>query len=366
MRAQLRALFTLGPKDNDHEAAVRVALGLAVPGIWLLLCGRPDLIIYAVFGSFAGMYGRAESPRARLRHQTQAAAILVTCAGTGVVLATLRIHPPLLVAVSAGVAAIGSLVTDRLGLRPGGPFFGIFALGAVAAVTTDRVNPWVAVSICAATALFSVAVGFALPPRTLPARSRSLILREPEVTTAGAPIPRLSASLLHSVRYVLAISLAGSVGLLLGTEHAHWAMAAAAVPLAAPDSRSRITRGIHRILGTFAGLLVTAALLLPNPSPSALAVLVMVLLFPTELFMTRNYALSLGFFTPLIMLMTDLAAPAEPMTMLTERGVDTVIGVSAGIAVAVLVRRPSTSRAGDDVTASTPGCGVEARSGRGG
>ncbi|WP_084537780.1 FUSC family protein [Nocardia puris] len=130
-----------------------------------------------------------------------------------------------------------------------------------------------------------------------------------------------------------------------------------------PRCAGRITRGIHRILGTFAGLLVTAALLLPNPSPGALAVLVMVLLSPTELFMTRNYALSLGFFTPLIMLMTDLAAPAEPMTMLTERGVDTLIGVSAGIAVAVLVRRSRTSRTDDDVSAPTPG--VEARSGRG-
>jgi hypothetical protein len=31
-----------------------------------VIAGRPDLIIYAVFGSFTGMYGRAEYHRLRL------------------------------------------------------------------------------------------------------------------------------------------------------------------------------------------------------------------------------------------------------------------------------------------------------------
>ncbi|WP_190812761.1 hypothetical protein [Saccharopolyspora pogona] len=41
--------------------ACRVAVGLFFPVLVLLMSGRPDLIIYAVFGSFTGMYGRAES-----------------------------------------------------------------------------------------------------------------------------------------------------------------------------------------------------------------------------------------------------------------------------------------------------------------
>src|SRR5665647_3463731 len=63
---------------------------------------------------------------------------------------------------------------------------------------------------------------------------------------------------------------------------------------------SGVRRGIHRSLGTFAGLAVTAALLLLQPGTTMLAILVMLLLFPTELFMARHYGIALTFFTPAI------------------------------------------------------------------
>jgi len=163
---------------------------------------------------------------------------------------------------------------------------------------------------------------------------------------ARADRPARSDAAVHAVRYGLAIAVAGCSGLMLGIDHANWAMAAAAVPLAAPDARGGtqrgvrgvVHRGIHRVVGTFAGLVVTALLLVPHLSPMWLAIVVIALLFPTELFMARNYGLALGFFTPLIMLMTELAAPTDPVTLLTARAIDTLIGVAAGIAVAVVIR----------------------------
>jgi hypothetical protein len=41
------------------------------------------------------------------------------------------------------------------------------------------------------------------------------------------------------------------------------------------------------------------------------------------------------------MVMTDLADPAEPLALLADRGIDTLIGVGAAIAVAVLIQGPS-------------------------
>jgi uncharacterized membrane protein YccC len=131
--------------------------------------------------------------------------------------------------------------------------------------------------------------------------------------------------------------------LLLGVDHANWAMASAAVPLAVVvggerlDLRAVLHRALHRLTGTAVGLVVTALLLWPRPSATVLAVAVMVLLFPTELFMSRHYGVALGFFTPVIMIMTDLAEPTAPLTMIVARGVDTVIGVAAGVASAALI-----------------------------
>jgi uncharacterized membrane protein YccC len=319
---QVRTAMT--PPMGDHRPALRVALGLAVPGVALLSAGRPDLILFAVFGAITGMYGRAESRRRRLAHQVQGAVILVLGVAIGVMLANSHIVPGILVFAAVTFAAVGSVATDYLALKPEGPFYGLFALGAVAAVPAGRVSPWSAIFICAATALLCILLGVLDAPRG-PLQSR-------------LPLPDRRAVLIHASRYAIAIAAAGTAGLSLGVDHANWAMAAAAGPLAAADASGRVRRGIHRLGGTFIGLVVAAVLLIPQPSEYVLAVCVMVLLFPTELFMAHHHAVALGFFTPLIMLMTDLAQPAEPLALLTDRGVDTVIGVGAAIAVALIIK----------------------------
>lgn len=320
----LRVRRAMTPPTEDHRPALRVALGLAIPGVALLAAGRPDLIIYAVFGAITGMYGRTESRGRRFAHQTQGGVILVLGVAIGVALANSHVPPAVLVIAAVAFASIGSVVTDYLALKPEGPFYGVFALGAIATVPAGRVAPSSAILLCAATALLCVLLGVLDAPR------------------AVTPPDRLSAPnrrdvLIHAGRYALAITAAGTAGLALGVDHANWAIAAAAGPLAAADASGRIRRGIHRLGGTFIGLAVAAALLVPGPSEYVLAICVMVLLFPTELFMAHHHAVALGFFTPLIMLMTDLAAPTEPLVLLTARGIDTIIGVTAAIAVAMLL-----------------------------
>jgi len=320
----IRVRRAMTPPTEDHRPALRVALGLAIPGIALLAAGRPDLIIYAVFGAVTGMYGRTETRARRFAHQTQGGVILVLGVAIGVALANSHVPPAVLVVAAVTFAAVGSVVTDYLALKPEGPFYGVFALGAIATVPAGRVSPSSAILLCAATALLCILLGVLDAPRGV----------TPVIRLA---VPNRRDVLIHAGRYALAITAAGTAGLALGVDHANWAIAAAAGPLAAADASGRIKRGIHRLAGTFIGLAVAAALLVPGPSEYVLAICVMVLLFPTELFMTHHHAVALGFFTPLIMLMTDLAAPTEPLVLLTARGIDTIIGVTAAIVVSMLL-----------------------------
>ena len=321
--------------SGERQHAARVAIGLLVPGLALVLTGHATWIMYAVFGSFTGMYGRGESAPERLRHQFHGAGMLVTGVGIGSLLAHTQAPAAVLVGCVTTFATVGSLVTDRLRLRPGGPFFGIFALGATATVSPGLISWWAAVGICAGTAVYGMALGLASPGVATPAA-----VRRP-AAALFAP-----AAVVHAIRYAVATGLGGAVGLLAGLDHANWAMASAAVPLAVVTPgeelalRAVVDRGVHRLEGTLIGLVVTAAVLLPHPDATVLAVAVIVLIFPTELFMSRHYGIALGFFTPLIMIMTDLAHPAAPARMLLDRGVDTVIGVAAGITAAALVRMP--------------------------
>ncbi|MFF0608105.1 hypothetical protein ACFYUD_05485 [Nocardia tengchongensis] len=61
--------------------------------------------------------------------------------GVGSILATTHARPFTLVIVETVFAALASLVADRAGLRPAGPFFGLFALGAVAAIPPSTGTP---------------------------------------------------------------------------------------------------------------------------------------------------------------------------------------------------------------------------------
>jgi uncharacterized membrane protein YccC len=102
-------------------------------------------------------------------------------------------------------------------------------------------------------------------------------------------------------------------------------------------------------VGTFLGLAVTAVVLFPGlwlPAEffathhtAVLAFLVIIFQFTTELFMTRHYGLAMVSFTPVILLMTQLAAPIDPAVLILERGVETLVGALVGILVVVAVRQ---------------------------
>ncbi|MBT8160491.1 FUSC family protein [Arthrobacter sp. GN70] len=336
-----RALYKVPPASNDHLAAVRVALSVAVPALVLLVTGHPELTLYAVFGALTGMYGRNESHQLRLKHQAQATAILLAGVSIGTFLSIANIHFWSLVAVEAVFAGAGSLFADKVQLRPNGPFFGILALGTCSAVPVT-IPFFIPLLVFAASAAFSILVGFAgwLRYRTWERGANRDVPAPDRQWRQAAGI--------HAARYMLAVGAAGSAGVLSGLGHHHWAMAAAAVPLAGADMPSRLHRGIHRIVGTFLGLAIVAVVLFPGPlsplhyfpgqSQVILALVVIVCQFPTELFMSRHYGWAMVFFTPVILLMTQMAAPASPAVLIVERGAETFIGAVVGIAVAVLVQ----------------------------
>ncbi|MGN6440503.1 MAG: FUSC family protein [Arthrobacter sp.] len=333
-------ILSVRPATNDHLAAVRVGVSVAVPLAALLIAGRPDLSIYAVFGAFTGMYGRDERHQLRLYHQLTAAALLIAGVTTGAVLSAAQAGSWVLILVESLAAGVGSLAADRANLKPVGPFFGIFALGACASVPPIAPVP-VVVAVAATSAGFSVAVGVAGGVLRRTAWEAGVRRVAPSLTGA-----RLRVAMIHATAYVLAVGSAGAAGQLTGDGHAYWAMAAAAVPLAGADFAGRIRRGLHRILGTFVGLGVTALILSQQRGAVLLVVLIAALQFPTELFMTRHYGLALVFFTPLILIMTELAHPTEPGILIAERGLETLIGAVVGMAVAVLVLGRSSRTAG--------------------
>jgi hypothetical protein len=150
-----------------------------------------------------------------------------------------------------------------------------------------------------------------------------------------------SEILLAAVRVGLATLLAGLLSMALGIGHAYWAVAFSALILYQGGTRIAQTyRGIHRMLGTFAGLVLFALIGWVHPTGWWLVPLIFALQFTVELLVIRNYGLAVAFITPLaLVIATAGASPGAAWSIMGERTVDTLIGVIMALSVLWLIGR---------------------------
>lgn len=336
-RSVARHLFTVGPHAGAHRVALRAAISIAVPLLTLYAIGRLDWAVYAAFGAFTALYGRSSVHGHRLRMQATAATVFVVAVVTGTAIGISPQRAWIVVPAAAVFAALVSLVSDRQRWHPPGALFPIFALAACASIPSQPADLLPAALIVTASALFALVVGAVGALR----RGRSL---------RSGPLPAGAVQPRHAVRSGAGVLIAGAIATVSGIGHPYWAMVSAVVPLSPTDFPTQIAKGAQRVIGTFAGLAVAAAILLSHPPALVLVLVVIGLQFGAEMLIGRNYALALLVVTPLALIMVDLAAPGHIPSLLLERGVETVIGVAVGIAVAWLTRAPLWRRrsAGDD------------------
>ena len=326
----VRDLVRLAPvPPGQHRVALRAGLSVAVPLLTLVLAGHTPWTIYAAFGAFTALYGRNHVHLPRASMQATAGAALVTAVGVGAVLAAADAGPWALVAASAVVAAVGSMVSTVFDWHPPGPLFLVFAVGTVAAAPGAWPDVMTALAVSATSAAFAIVVG-----------NVGAVARR----TARPAHPRLQAPWSPDpARYAVVVAAAGAVATLSGLGHPWWAMVAAAAPLSARGRDHQVLRAAHRIVGTLLGLVVAAPLLLLGLDPVPLVLVVVVLQVVTELLVGRNYGIALLFITPMALLLGQLGSSQGAGQLLLDRGVETAIGVAVAVALLAVDHRRTTA-----------------------
>ncbi|WP_405166847.1 FUSC family protein [Nocardia sp. NBC_01499] len=143
-----------------------------------------------------------------------------------------------------------------------------------------------------------------------------------------------SHSTISAFRVGVACLAAGGLSALLGQDRPHWAVFTALMVLQiGPDRVRGKVRGIHRFVGTIAGLVLFGVVHQLAFTGYALIVLVAALLFCMELFVPRNYALAAIFITPIALLAVGKTPDGAVAPLIRDRFIETVIGV--GVAVLV-------------------------------
>lgn len=291
--------------------ALRAGVSMGVPLLLVWWVDRLDLALPATFGAFTALYGRVHAHRSRAMMQASAAVVLVASVAAGTALGAAGAGPWVVVAALAAAAVIAMVASLAWAWHPPGVLFPVFALGATASagVPASEVAHHLVVAVGAATfALVVGALGVFTPARRRP--------RQPW----DAPLHR---ALRRPGTFEEVVRVTAAVGL------------AAAAATAGPSTRHRMVRGLHRAVGTIAGVLVAAALLALDLGTLPMIVLVIALQVGAELLVGRNYAIALVLITPLALLMVHLGSPAPVSTLLADRLVDTVLGVAVGLVVVV-------------------------------
>jgi len=236
------------------------------------------------------------------------------------------------VVLGALLGAAGSLTSDAYRWHPPGPLFLVFAFAVCAMVPAVPATVPVAAGVAAASVLFSLLVSH------VGALAQHDAWQRPEL-----PAPRFRDAFeapgarAHLARHVVALLVAGAIATGLGWQHPYWAMVAAVTVLSGPDLASRLTRGVHRVVGTVLGLAVAAPILAWAPQGVVAVLVIVVLQVLTELVVGRNYAVALLFITPLALMMGQLVHAAPPGPLLRDRLLETVLGALVGAVVLLLV-----------------------------
>ncbi|WP_291278337.1 FUSC family protein [Galactobacter sp.] len=335
-RFSLRALFALAPLNGDHFVGLRAGIGVMLPLLFLIAIDRLDLAPYVVFGSFVGVYSRAPMHLDRLLVQIKAAGLMWIVVLLAWLSGDRLIHGAQdangqwwLVACTSVVSALAALAVGLLRVRPAGSLFHVFAFAVVASIQ-DAPRLGDAMFAATATMVFSLIVGQL--GRILPK------YRTPWQVTVSTPMPaHVKRAVFQELpAYFVAPALAGSLATLLagplGMGHVYWAMVAAVVPLVGQSTMHRVIRGVHRVIGTVAGLVVMALIVALQPQPWLAIVLIGLTQFLAEYFVVRNYFWAMVFITPLALVGSTLGHVLT-WHVLYDRAIETGIGVVIGMAV---------------------------------
>jgi uncharacterized membrane protein YccC len=153
-----------------------------------------------------------------------------------------------------------------------------------------------------------------------------------EMLTAGSPWRPVL------LRVALAALVAGALGATVGLDHAYWAVAAAVLVLCQGLSwAGTLQRATQRLLGTWLGLALAAAVLAATPAGVWLGITVALLQGVVQLVVPRNYGLGVVFITPLALTIGSAGHPADLGELLLARGIDTAVGCAIGVLVFLLV-----------------------------
>ncbi|WP_084101659.1 FUSC family protein [Demequina sp. NBRC 110051] len=330
-----RAVTSLGtiapPGQPRWPIGLQAAIVMVVPILVGIAFGRMDLGLIAATGAFTVPYFAALPRLERLRLRPLAGLVLVV---TSVIGAFLAPYPWL---SALGLVAVTSLVgvaVHGYRLGPPGPLFPILIYGLSGHAVGGGMPAGTLIATIAVGCAWAVVASIA----PLIRRAHWRITPRPlSVLLARPTWDRGARELVWRTVIVAVVGTAVSL-VFFDADRAYWTVAAGVVVIGVVPGRGpAVTRGLHRAVGTVAGIAVYLGIAELDPAPVALALTLGLLQFVTEVAITRHYALAVTAVTPMALIIVTAGSGSFGDTSVTgERVLDTIVGCAIAVATALL------------------------------
>lgn len=325
----IQSFFSVGPHAGAHRVALRAALCLALPLLVLYTMDRTDLALYASFGAFAAIYGRADGYSARLFMQASAGLAIVAAMIVGTSVSYLNAPNWFRVIAVAIVAYIVTMISHRMAWRPTGAMFVAFSAGACATIPAEGSSFAYVLIVGGGALLWTLAVTVILA---------SLRVQPRVLFQISAIQPMELRFLVNAITIFVGVLASGWLGLVLFDDHWYWATIAAIATLTGANTHARLTRGVQRFLGTAVGVVFAAAVMWLDPPILVVICIAILAQGLIELIVLRNYALAMVFITVIALLMVNMASPLSTATLIKDRVLETLVGVFVGMVLTIAVQ----------------------------
>lgn len=342
-------ITTFAPDTGGRWHALRVSVAVTVPLSLLLALGHPELTSHAVFGALSSVYGKNYAPPARLRAQLGAAVAMTAAVTLGAVVGVAGPASAWSVVLMSLLSVAGYLMTRRFGWLPVPSLFLVFAAGTTSFIPRDWAGVGTAFCLAALSSLFGVLLGqtgalFPAKRSKTGAAPHSTPLRK----IVGAP-----GAQTQMLQYAIGPLIAGGAAMALELGHPYWAAVSATVPLVGTTLAAQLGRATLRLVGTLLGIGLAAALISLLSPAWMLVLTVAVLQIAIELTVARNYGIAVTCITPTALILSHLATPTDVRVLVTDRFLETALGITVAVGVLLLrvPRSAGAAQAGPDPSA---------------
>ena len=321
LRTELKALLAVNRSDRRWDMPLIAALASGIPLLIGVYFGRFDYGLIATLGGLVFLYLPPTPVWHKMIIMMTVSFGMILCFTAGLLSQFLIVFSPLVIGV---MALVVTFVTRYYGIGPPGSIFLVMVGAMPIYLPIELAQLPTYVGLLTLGCVLSCLLAFLYGMATIHVAKRAPKNSEPALIHAHALDELVIDAIIVGVFTGLSLWLAQSLGML----RPYWVPISCLAIVQGMNFQAIWHKQVHRIIGTFLGLVLAWCLLKISFQPWQMAIMMMALTFTIEMVVVRHYTTAAIFFTPLTIFLAEAGSHGliPVNSLISARFWDTVLG----------------------------------------